>query len=170
MGQPIPITRRDFTAADLRAAATRINNGAVVRRLLALALLLEGASREVAAVSHGMSRQTLPDWVHRFNAAGISGLWSRTGPGRTPRLTAAQMAELKSIVIAGPDPARHKVTRWRCADLCEEVTARFSVSVCDQTMGRWLRQLGLTRLQPRPYHPKKDPAAQEAFKNNSRSW
>ena len=53
MGGPIPITRRDFTAADLRAAATRINNGAVVRRLLALALLLEGASREVAAVSHG---------------------------------------------------------------------------------------------------------------------
>jgi len=169
MGQPIAITRSDFTAAELRAAATRINNGAVVRRLLALAMLLEGASREVAAVSHGMSRQTLPDWVHRFNAAGISGLWSRTGPGRTPRLTVDQMAELKSIVIAGPDPARHQVTRWRCVDLCAEVVARFAVAVCDQTMGRWLRQLGLARLQPRPYHPKRDLAAQDAFKKNSRN-
>ena len=168
MGQAIAITRHDFTAAGLRLEAARITNGAVVRRLLALALLLEGAAREVAAARHGMSRQTLADWVHRFNAAGISGLWSRTGPGRPKRLTPDQMAELKSIVLAGPDPARQQVTRWRCADLREEVAERFSVAVCDQTMGRWLRQLGLTRLQPRPYHPKQDLAAQEDFKKNSR--
>jgi hypothetical protein len=39
------------------------------------------------------------------------------------------------------------------------------VTVCEQTVGRWLRQLGLTRLQPRPCHPKKDPEAETAFKN-----
>jgi hypothetical protein len=27
--------------------------------------------------------------------------------------------------------------------------------------------LGLTRLQPRPVHPKKDPAAEQAFKKTS---
>jgi Winged helix-turn helix len=33
-------------------------------------------------------------------------------------------------------------------------------------MGKWLRQLGMTRLQPRPYHRKKDPEAEVAFKKN----
>jgi hypothetical protein len=35
-------------------------------------------------------------------------------------------------------------------------------------MGKWLGKLKLTRLQPRPHHPKQDLAAQEAFKK--RAW
>ena len=33
-----------------------------------------------------------------------------------------------------------------------------------------LHKLGLTRLQPRPFHPKKDAVAQEAFKKTSPAW
>jgi transposase len=76
------------------------------------------------------------------------------------------MAELRELVIAGPDPKLHKVIRWRCLDLREEVARRFSVIVPERTIGKWLRKLKLTRLQPRPYHPKKDAAAQQAFKKN----
>jgi transposase len=47
------------------------------------------------------------------------------------------------------------------------VSRRFSVNVPERTIGKWLHKLGLTRLQPRPYHPKKDVAAQEAFKKIS---
>jgi transposase len=36
-------------------------------------------------------------------------------------------------------------------------------------MGKWLHKLGLTRLQPRPHHPKKNAAAQEAFKKTSKA-
>ncbi len=49
-------------------------------------------------------------------------------------------------------------------DLRAEVARRFSVTVPERTIGKWLRKLKLTRLQPRPFHPKKDLAAQEAFK------
>jgi len=170
MGQPIDITRTDLTASELRAHAVRIEDGAVVRRLLAIALLLEGHSRAAAATINGMTRQTLRDWVHRYNAEGIAGLWSRSGPGRPPRLTDGQMDELKAIVINGPDPDRHKVVRWRCIDLREGIATRWSVTVCEQTVGRWLRQLHMTRLQPRPYHPKKDLEAEVAFKKTSPTW
>jgi transposase len=34
-------------------------------------------------------------------------------------------------------------------------------------VGKWLHQLELTPLQPRPFHPKRDPAAQEAFKQDA---
>jgi transposase len=170
MGQPIEITRTDRTAAELRTSATKIGDSAVVRRLLAIALLLEGHSRTAAASMNAMTRQTLRDWVHRYNEEGVVGLRSRTGLGRAPALNDAQMAELKEIVTKGPDPERHNVMRWRCFDLREEIATRWSVTVCEQTVGRWLRQLRLTRLQPRPFHPQKDPEAETAFKKTSPTW
>ncbi len=170
MGQPIEITRTELSAAALRAVAGKSDDGAVVRRLLAVALLLEGRSREEAALLNGMTRQTLRDWVHRYNAAGVEGLRSRTGPGRPRFLTDARMEELREIVLTGPNPERHTVIRWRCVDLCAEIVERWSVRVCEQTMGKWLRRLEMTRLQPRPYHPKKDPAAELAFKKTSAAW
>jgi transposase len=170
MGQPLAITRMELSAAELRAHAARSRDGAVVRRLLALALVLEGHSRESAARLSGMSRQTLGDWVHRYNAEGAAGLASRSSPGRPPTLSAVQKVELKALVLAGPDPERHGVMRWRCCDLRAEIATRWSVAVCEQTVGRWLHQLGLTRVQPRPSHPRKAPEAEAAFKKTFPPW
>ena len=170
MGKPLAITRTEHAAADLRAFAAKSRDGAQVRRLLALAFILDGHSRTEAAERAGMERQTLRDWVHRYNAEGVAGLRSSHGPGMPPSLTAAQMAELKAIVLKGPDAEKHGVVRWRCVDLREEVARRFTVTVTERTIGKWLRKLDLTRLQPRPFHPKKDEAAQSAFKKTSRAW
>jgi transposase len=170
MGQPVEITRTEHSAAELRVLAVKVKDAEVVRRLLALALVLEGHSREAAARTNGMDRQTLRDWVHRYNGGGVAGLRSGAGGGPAPKLNASQMEELRTIVINGPDPERNRVVRWRRADLCEEVARRWSVSVCEQTVGKWLRQLGMTRLQPRPVHPKKDLEAEIAFKKTSLSW
>ncbi len=170
MGRALAVTRTEHTAAELRAAAGRSSDAAQVRRLLALALVLDGDARTDAAARSGMDRQTLRDWVHRYNDAGIDGLISRRSPGRAPLLTDAQRAELKALVIAGPDPECHKVVRWRCVDLRGEIACRFSVVVHESTVGTWLRELGLTRLQPRPFHPKKDAAAQETFKKTLPIW
>jgi transposase len=164
MGQPIDITNLEYSAADLRRLASREKDGQVVRRLLALAMVLEGHSRTEAAEMNGMDRQTLRDWVHRYNADGLAGLISKVGLGPVPLLDEAQMAELLELVLNGPDPDVDKVVRWRCVDLRAQVARRFSVEVTVCTIGRWLRQLNLTRLQPRPFHPKKDLAAQETFK------
>jgi hypothetical protein len=54
--------------------------------------------------------------------------------------------------------------RWRCIDLREEVARRYQVTAHESTVGKWLRGLGLTRLQPRPFHPQKDATAEAAFK------
>jgi transposase len=167
MGQAIAITNLDHSAADLRRLMSKHKEGPVVRRLMALALILEGKSRTEAAQQSGMERQTLRDWVHRYNAAGLVGLSSRVGPGPAPLLNEAQMAVLKELVVNGPDPGRDKVVRWRCIDLRDKIEQHFSVTVHKRTVAKWLRQLDLTRLQPRPFHPRKDAAAQEAFKKTS---
>jgi len=170
MGRPLEITRTQYTSAELRALSNRCADGAQVRRILALAMVLEGRSRTEAAELNGMDRQSLRDWVHRYNAGGIRGLKSRRPPGRAPALTALQRAELLDLVIKGPDPEIHGVMRWRCVDLQVEVERRFFVKVHESTIARWLHELGLTRLQPRPYHPKKDAEAEATFKKTSPVW
>jgi transposase len=117
-----------------------------------------------------MDRQTLRDWAHRYNTDGVAGLSSRWGAGRPPALNEAQMAELRSLVLEGPDLERNGVVRWRCADLRAEIAARWSVTLTEGTVGKLLHRLRMTRLQPRPYHPKKDTAAQESFKKTSQAW
>ena len=96
MGTAVKVTRDDLTATELRVASAKCPDGAQVRRILALALVLEGRPRSEAANLNGMDRQTLSDWVHRYNEAGVEGLKSRKSPGREPLLTAAQKADLRS--------------------------------------------------------------------------
>ena len=87
------------------------------RRMLALALVLEGCSREDAGATCGMDRQTLRDWVYRYNAEGLAGLSNRRAPGPAPRLSAEQETELAGWIEQGPAPERDGVVRWRCRDL-----------------------------------------------------
>jgi transposase len=164
MGHAIEVTRLELSATELRQRASRCGDGRVACRVLAIAHVLEGASRAAAASACGMDRQTLRDWVHRYNGDGIAGLSDAPRSGRPPALSQAQMEELKELVLAGPDLAHDGVVRWRCIDLCSVIKERFAVEVHERTVGKLLRRMGLTRLQPRPYHPKKDAAAQEAFK------
>lgn len=163
----LKITREEHTSAELRIVASRVRDGAQVRRLLALALVLDGVSRGAAALQNGMERQTLRDWVGRYNELGIDGLKSRRSSGRSRSLSASQMDELLALVVKGPDPQTDRVVRWRCVDLRDQIARRFSVTVHENTVGVWLREMKLTRLQPRPFHPKKDPVAQATFKKTS---
>jgi len=164
MSEAVRITRTEHSASELRARAAKCGNPAQARRMLAIAMILDGASRADAARQSGMDRQTLRDWAHRYNSDGVDGLRSQTPPGAAARLTTEQKAQLYQWIVDGPDPEVHKVIRWRCVDLCAEVERHFAVTVCERTMGKWLRKMKLTRLQPRPYHPKKDAEAQAAFK------
>ena len=66
--------RRDVTPTVLRKKARQEKDGRVASRLLALANVLEGMDRETAARQAGMTRQTLRDWVVRYNADGLKGL------------------------------------------------------------------------------------------------
>ena len=166
----VAITRKEPGAAELRREAKRCRDAKAARRMLALALVLEGRSRAEAARAAGMDRQTLRDWVHRYNAEGLDGLSDRRRPGPWPRLSPEQEAELATAVEQGPDPDRDGVVRWRRVDLQALVEARFAVRLHERSVGKVLRRLGFARLSVRPKHPKADEAAQAAFKKASPRW
>ncbi len=138
--------------------------------MLAIALLLEGHLRGDAARACGMERQTLRDWVHRFNAAGLAGLGNRWGGGCKPKLAQPQTDRLAELVRNGPDLAVHGVIRWRRIDLARAMHKEFNVTVNERTVGRLLRKLGFSRISVRPHHPKQDADALQAHQKTSPSW
>ncbi len=102
----VEITPQGLRISQLRAEAARTADAKQARRILAIAMVLDGHSRRVAAQAGGIERQTLRDWVIRSNADGPTGLADRPRPGRQPRLTEAQRCEVakgwKTALTARP--------------------------------------------------------------------
>jgi transposase len=166
----VAITRHDYSAEQLRAEAGRCKDGPPARRMLAIAHVLDGARRGEAAALCGMDRQTLRDWVHRYNAEGVPGLPNRPpAGGPVCRLTPAQQVEFAGWVEAGPDPNADGLVRWRRQDLQQRVAARFGVHLHQRTLGKVLTRLGFSHVSVRPQHPKADAQAQQAHKKTSRN-
>ncbi len=159
--------RDDYDSIELRSLAKASRDPRQVRRLLALAAVYNGMIRAEAAKVGGMDRQTLRDWVHRFNEEGPEGLKNRSGAGRRRLLTAAQMRELSVIVETGPDPAIDGVVRWRRIDLTRVIEERFGVSYSERTISDLLAALSFSHISARPQHPKPDQRVIEAFKKTS---
>ena len=138
--------RADWDAERVRRAARLAEDAGQVRRLLSIAAIYDGMSRAAAARLGGMERQTLRDWVHRFNAGGPSGLIDRKALGAAPRLTGEQEAALAALVEAGPDLETDGVVRWRCVDLKVLIQRRFGVDYHERTIGKLLTRLSCIRL------------------------
>ena len=166
----VEIMRRELSVAALRQAAARSRDANAARRMLAIALVLEGVPRHEAARAAGKDRQTLRDWVPRYNAEGLAGLANRRAPGPAPRLSAEQEAAVDRWVEQGPELERDGVVRWRCRDLQERIGREFGVGLHERTAGKLLAKLRFRRLSVRPHHPQSDPAAQTAFQGGSPSW
>ncbi len=108
----VAVTRQGVSVDDLRREAGRTRDAKAARRMLAIACVMEGQSREDAAECCGMDRQTLRDWVHRFNADGLAGLANLSRQnGPRPRLSPEQEVVVAGWVEQGPDLARDGVVR-----------------------------------------------------------
>ena len=158
--------RKDRTPTVLRKLAKDEADSRISRRLLAIASALDGTNRAEAAKCAGMDRQTLRDWVIRYNKHGVAGLSDNWNGGRPPILTAGEQAELLAIVMARPDPEKDGFCAFTRDDLVAIAKRKFRKSMHATSMGRLLRRLDLSRQKARPTHPMQDPAAAAAFKKS----
>lgn len=167
----VSVTREDLSPVELRREAGRTSDAAAARRMLAIALVLEGHPRAAAAGQCGMDRQTLRDWVHRYNAEGVAGLSDRAHRGGAqPRLSAEQQKQVADWVRAGPQVEKDGVVRWRRVDLQGKIAEMFKVHLHERSVGKLLARLGFSHISVRPRHPRADVSAQEAHKKTSLRW
>lgn len=141
---PGPIhLRTDYTPSDLKRLASSLEDRAQARRVLAIAAVLEGRTRTEAARIGGMERQTLRDWVHRFNAEGPDGLKSLRSPGRPPKLDKAQREELAALIAASARSEQPGLPpHWRLADLVQLIRKNYDVDLDEVSVGRIMKRLG----------------------------
>jgi transposase len=162
----VQITRLAHAADALRQHAARATDARVARRLFALALVLEGHGRAAAAANGGMDRQTLRDWVIRYNAQRIEGLSDRPhGSGPPAKLTDEEKTQLVNGLRRGPDFAEDGVIRWRLSDLRKRLFARMVVMLDERSVGRLVAALGFRPVAVRPRNPKAHEDDQAAHKN-----
>jgi transposase len=161
--------RADYSSEALRRLAKRSKDVKQSRRLLSLAAIRDGMDRREAARIGGMDRQTLRDWVHRFNAHGPDGLIDNWMGGPKPRLSTDQLAALAEIVETGPDLRIDGVVRWRRVDLKRVIAERFGVGFHERYVGKLLKKLGFSHMSARPRHPAQNERVVEAFKKLRRS-
>ena len=166
MSMPLKL-RDDFSAVAVRAVARRCKDGAQVRRLLAIAAILDGGSRSDAALVGGVTRQIVRDWVLRFNADGPDGLVTRKAPGPRTILGDEHRRALEVVVEAGPIPAVHGLVRWRIIDLAQWLWDEFKISISKQALGHELRTMGYRKLTARPRHQAQRPEDIVVFKKSS---
>jgi len=138
----VRITRDDKTVGDLRRLAAASQDAKAARRMLAIALVLDGKDRKTAAESCGMDRQTLRDWVHRYNATGIDGLLNCRPPGRRRLLSSDQKKLLAEMVNTGPNLETDGVVRWRLVDLKRKIKERFNIVMHERTA--WIQTSSAT--------------------------
>jgi putative transposase len=158
--------RKDRTPAVLRRLAKAESDVRVSRRLLAIANALSGMDRKTAAEAAGMDRQSLRDWVIRYNEHGLEGLRDCWSKGRPARLEPHEQAELAAIILRGPDPETDGLSAYTLEDLARITQERFGKPFHPASMSRVVRRLGFSRQKARPSHPLKDPAEAEAFKKS----
>ena len=156
--------RDDYSGDELRRLASAARDGEQTRRLMALAAIYDGKNRTEAAAIGLMDRQTLRDWVIRFNGQGPDGLINKKPSGRLLKFTAEQKRQLTEIVEEGPANQVPGLIRWRCIDLVGVVKERFGVECHEATIGRLLKELGFSHISPRPQHPKQNEQAIEEYK------
>ncbi|HEY0832315.1 MAG TPA: DUF1194 domain-containing protein, partial [Azospirillum sp.] len=142
----------DLSSEDLRRLARGATDGRVCRRLLAIAMALDGVSRAEAARHAGMDRQAPRDWVVRYNAEGVDGLRDRARPGRPPRLAAALEADLARLIAAGPDVEGDGVVEYRVRHIRALALRHFGADYSRTGMQDRLHRMKLSFLTPRPIH------------------
>ena len=159
--------RTDIPATTLSEIAKTEKSGAVCRRLLGLAHLLEGGHRAEAQRIACLTTCTFRGWMKQFNDEGIAGLYPRKSPGRPSRMSQEVVCKLKEKVLSGPSPEEGLV-RYRIVDLQTYLEKEHQISFGISRIWYVLQDLNISWKTARQRHPKSDEQAQEAFKKTSK--
>jgi transposase len=118
-------------------------------RIRAVHQIQLGAHPEAIAEALGMARSTVFGWMAAYREGGLEALRARPVPGRRPKLSGVQLGRLYALVV-GNDPRqlRFPFALWTRDMVRELIRREFQVQLSAVSVGRLLRQLGLSPQRP----------------------
>lgn len=134
---------------ELLDEATARKDLATWRRASAVLGYIQGRSAITMASELKVDRSAVTKWVAWFDAEGAEGLRTKPLPGRAPRLSEEQRAEVVRMVEAGPQAAGFQSGVWTGALVGKWIEQRFGVGYHPQHIPRMLHQLGFSVQRPR---------------------
>jgi transposase len=150
----------------LRALIARERSALQRERYRAVLLAFDGLEGDEVAQRIGRSPRFVDEWVGRYRRGGLSALTPRKPRGATPKLTAAQIEQLKARLDAGPRP-EDGVCTLRGKDIVRILETEFGVKHTLGSIYGVLDRIGYACLKPRPRHEKNDPAVMDAFRQHA---
>jgi transposase len=149
-GEDAAMVRIALTGESRKALVARLQQAygnratRLVRRIHALLGLAEGQSVYETAQLLGIGEQTVRDWLHAFVLDGVASLFYRPRPGRPPKLTPAQRAELRQLVVDGPEAAGYSSACWTAGMIADLIRLRFKVGYAPRYVCHLLDRLGFS--------------------------
>ncbi|QHJ12332.1 hypothetical protein FX988_02584 [Paraglaciecola mesophila] len=131
-------------------------------RLLALAHFKDGMNRAAIARVLKVSRGSVNKWVANFLKDGMSGLQSKSPPGRQCKLTPKQLKALAAYI----DQFSQSDTggRLQASHVQKFLSDKFEVTYQISNIYRLMHELGFSWITSRSEHPKQSQLAQDEFK------
>lgn len=118
-------------------------------RRRAIALVQGGTPPTSVARQLGVGVTSIFNWLARYRAGGWSALRTGARSGRPKKLDAAGMRTIYDIVTnKNPLQLQFPFALWTCEMVSKLIKDKFSISLSRWSVGRLLRQLGLTPQRP----------------------
>jgi transposase len=117
-----------------------------------------GYSNAEIARRHGVVVDTVRLRRGRYAQEGMTGLADRRRPGRPPKFTPVQVAQVKALACQLPAETGLPLSRWSCPDLASEITGRgIAPAMSASTVRRILARDALKPWQYRSWLFIRDP-------------
>ena len=135
-------------------------------RLRSVLLVLQGRQTLEVSASVGRSRAFVQRWAYAYRDGGIEAVQGRSPPGRRPRLSPEQETRFVQRVKFGATP-RDGVASLRGRQIQGILDREFGKTFSLNGVYQQLKRHGFVCLEPRPRHPRQNPAAANAFKRRA---
>jgi len=139
-----------------------------VRRRLAVGMLAKGKSLREVAELVGASMSSVKRWKAAWKKGGVEAVAAKPHPGRTPRLSPAQLRQLEKTLLRGPIAAGYSTDLWTCPRVAAVIAKRFGVAYHEAHVWKLLRKLGWSCQQPERRARERDEAAIRRWRE--RDW
>jgi transposase len=127
----------------------------------------DGESPEKVIETLGFARACIYNWLARYRAGGWHGLVTGSRTGRPRKLNGSQLAWIyRTVVDKDPLQMKFPFALWTRSMIAVVIRRQFGIKLSDSSVGRLLRQLGLTCQKPLFRAYQKSPEAVEEWKQN----